>query len=782
MATLSAAGLPAGPPGVDARSGSMLLRYRRWLHLRDEAVHGAWAECYDGGAGRASPVLTANDMATLPVGDGAAADGAGAPLMQVMNPRWSGCVGPSLYSGSLRSQSLSSRQGLRYSGTAPGALHCQRPVAAAAATHAAAPSHAAEPMAVDEVDSDAGEDVPPCGAWGCTCCRTVPPAVDGGLAGAPGPLAGRYHYHAHSDDHAADDAASAAYASDPYASDGELAAHASAASSRVHDVVDGPAAGAADVAAVEQIFLVGQTQRPGAVRRVAARARRAAWRMDLAVARALRGGQTPGAAAVVALLSADAALGRAVKRLGAVCSTHSAAFHQRAIRVHAAQARALRWVHELFALMVPADAWQSRHYRFYLPEDDQAELDRGFSESVLFAAQALAHGLQIRGTERHTQALVEPALVLCSTWAAVRFTVHARGRRLCRTWRGDASGGAADTGDAAALRSVLEDFDEAWVRFERDLCFAYFGLSDAHVAGIMDSSELGAGLSAQEEEFSLLVVLLSETLQWGRAQGLISDECIENMDPHLFLALPRLAILHAIADAVDGLCFVESDARPVFWWFREQATICRRIRDAVSAWPPSRRLLLQRMLASEEADVVLAGADHAVLLPASRPRAETAGPAPTVIDLDSIIDSPRTARSLSIDDCISSFYSPRDACPGGDASRAHPCLVGRLAADAMAPMVADAWISPKHRCSPPPMLSPTLSLGSTRSPSPGVCARELPGGGPGEPYGPQLAACREQVQSTFVDVCAVADSLHSGPFARPFRVALELVFRMNTPE
>ncbi|KAJ1888096.1 hypothetical protein LPJ66_008744, partial [Kickxella alabastrina] len=85
-------------------------------------------------------------------------------------------------------------------------------------------------------------------------------------------------------------------------------------------------------------------------------------------------------------------------------SAQSPSFCLRADRVHLNQSRLLRCIHVLFMLQVPAEERRSRHYRFYLPEDDQLELDRGFSESVLFAAQALARGYQIRGTELQTQA------------------------------------------------------------------------------------------------------------------------------------------------------------------------------------------------------------------------------------------------------------------------------------------------------------------------------------------------------------------------------------------
>ncbi|KAJ2784200.1 hypothetical protein H4R18_001255 [Coemansia javaensis] len=541
------------------------------------------------------------------------------------------------------------------------------------------------------------------------------------------------------------------------------------------------AGGAGDVAAVAQIFQVGQAQQRAALRRGAARVQRAVQRAGLAAARIGRGwsggwsggwswsrsqsqsqpqaqpqshSQSHDWGAAVQLLAADAALGRAVRLLGGVRSTRSAAFQHRAARVHRAQARALRWLHALFAAAVAPEQRQSRHYRVYLPEDDQAELDRGFSESVLFAAQALAHGLQIRGTERHTRALAAPALVLCAAWAAVRFAVRARRRALTRPC-------AAADPDAAALRRALADFDAAWVRFERDLCFAYFGLGDA-------DADAGAGAGAapdpvppaHEAEFALLVVLLSEALAAARAAALLADDLVDAMDPRLFLALPRLAILQAIADAPadddDALCFVGSGARPVFWWFRDHAAACRRIRDAVAFWPAARTRLLQRMLAADEADLVLAQAEPA-----------------------SIIDSPRSARSLSIDGCISSFFSCSHASLPTTAAPALPVL------------------SLRHN-------HPPLSLASTHSLSPTTAAAspcDLSDAEPDAEPNPnyhhhhhhhrwpaalppvppkyrarQIAACRDQVRQVFVDVCSVADSLHSGPFARPFRLALEMVF------
>ncbi|KAJ2884188.1 hypothetical protein H4R27_002254 [Coemansia aciculifera] len=568
-----------------------------------------------------------------------------------------------------------------------------------------------------------------------------------------------------------------------------------ASAAEVNGIAPGPseAPGPAmpSAAAIAQIFLVGQPP-PGAGPRGVSRARRASqWLQNIGRPRA---STLELADAVVTVFAAEAGLAASVRVLEKTRSTQSAAFRGRADRVHLAQARVLGAVHRLFLGLVPDDEHRSRHYRFYLPEEDQAELDRGFSESVLFAAQALARGFQIRGTESRTLALRDPAALLCAAWAAVRHVLQARGRELWKQW----STGSASDADTHALRRVLADFDDAWVRFERDLCFAYFGLADANLAAD-DDADAGPGL-AQEEEFALLVVLLSETLQRCQALCLVTQDQVDDMDPQVILALPRLAILHAIAHAhpADGLCFVQSDQAPVFWWFRDFAHHCARISQALAQTPPPLYTVLMRMLVAEEADVVLADAKP-ILIDAilAQQGEEIPPPSPvttaattvaatstgarrmTMDDLESIIDSPRSARSMSID-CISSicasdppaYTNPSPACccclpscqPMPDSERLAARLVYAAATTEL-------------------LVSPSLSIPSPRSLPLRCCSQQQQqqqhAAAKEADLAAKLATSNAAMKQLYVDLCTVADSLHSGPFARPFRVALELVFRMN---
>ncbi|PIA17626.1 hypothetical protein COEREDRAFT_80324 [Coemansia reversa NRRL 1564] len=996
------------PPSVLSAG---LLRCRRWLHLREDAMHSVSGcpERYDATIGLASPTSAAGDIATIPdISAIAETDGtagmyqpANTPLVQLMNGRWSGCVGPTL-----SNRSLSSRQGLRARTSAIATARYSRPVTAATQLHAPVTASIASDGAptVDEIHSedDASQhtihrpsgplsplsmpsSVPPaealaletavsCGSWDCTCCAGAD-ATHVGLSG-PGardspisvsdrpatpyyerdgdePLGVRrnslgsepdfelgshlqesqHHYHTFNEEYMPDDSAFAEYASDSYGSDGDhnfvhvsmatnesaiqldaaggMVAHAAAMHEpRVGDM-GGFGAGApnsvgvSNTAAIAQIFLVGQPFRGRAVSRGMSRMRRMSQRVLLAASHGLRAARArlllsprpednrARSSALLEAFSIESSLAGAIVLLEKSRNTRSPSFRMRADRVHVSQARLLNCIYTLFTGLVPADERQSRHYRFYLPEDDQTELDRGFSESVLFAAQALARGFQIRGTEQQTDALREPACMLCSVWAATRFVIYARGSSL---WGRNVSFDEDPDAhpslpqcDLGALRSVLEDFDEAWVRFERDLCFAYFGLSNAQIAGLMDPADTSDTCHITHEEgFSLLVMLLSETLERCLDQALVSEESVETMDPQLILALPRLAILHALASN-DSLCLVESEGKTVFWWFSDYAGICRQVRDVVLDLPPQLYQLLQKMLAAEEADVVLAQFEDEVLLEALqkaevttpqipiKARAETVGDdmssakRTAIVDLDSIIDSPRSARSLSIDDCISSFctpsrFSPYATCIGSTTgtsvtqSRTRTSSIGCLGckpsstriyaaaaataaaasttctdrpynstvasttypdcacSSAVASMLLDAPPLPltmpsyalgtasedtavdtlsaaafqihNAKCpfalTPANLISPSMSLASVRSTSIVAGNTFRSQGLPADiakiskQQRAKLKTCRAQLRQAFVDVCTVADSLHSGPFARAFRVALEHVFRGNT--
>ncbi|KAI8326077.1 hypothetical protein GQ54DRAFT_132792 [Martensiomyces pterosporus] len=585
-----------------------------------------------------------------------------------------------------------------------------------------------------------------------------------------------------------------------------------------------------NASAIAHIFAIGQPSRPKGHSGIS-KARRLSKRLLRMIPQSLRAGSTHTrplteadrvcSDALLSTFATESSLSNAIRLLERTRSTRSSSFRMRADRVHSSQSQLLCCIYELFAQLVPEEEQRSRHYRFYLPEDDQTELDRGFSESVLFAAQALARGFQIRGTELYTQSLREPAWLLCSAWAAVRYVIFARGSSLWCIWdhglmhqaehapSPSSSSVLSPQDELGALRGVLADFDEAWVRFERDLCFAYFGLSNAQLAGAMDPNEAD-GQVAQEEEFSLLVVLLSETLQRSIAQDLVTEEQMEAMEPQLILALPRLAILHAIArGGVDGLRFVESEDAPVFWWFREYTQVCRKTSDAVSQWAAEQYEVLQKMLAAEEADVVWTTCENSLYvslasargvpmcLAGSTKRADVpTGAAQATVDALSVADIPRSIDIASIDLAssvcgVSSDYSGPGAAEHlstqlsavhddhGSSTLSPLGSTQCLSVDKIAGSTPHSPVqSPRTHPSPVMAVSAAVSSMSLSDTPRSVSRLAADANGPAvRNY--ELAVCKEATKQVYVDICTVADSLHSGPFARPFRVALELVFRMN---
>lgn len=182
-----------------------------------------------------------------------------------------------------------------------------------------------------------------------------------------------------------------------------------------------------------------------------------------------------------------------------------------------------------------------REYRCSLPPEDQRELEGGFSENILFAAQALTRGFRIRGIEGFTAELVAPARQLCASMDALRLAFKRRAVlppmsiaastsreenntiRLTTTPSSNtaAAGTAANdnisdsaTASTTATTStatnnyntplfvgnclpehgdlfpVLAEFDVAWTRFEQKICFCYFSVTYSGRPGRQDETDM----------------------------------------------------------------------------------------------------------------------------------------------------------------------------------------------------------------------------------------------------------------------------------------------------
>lgn len=192
---------------------------------------------------------------------------------------------------------------------------------------------------------------------------------------------------------------------------------------------------------------------------------------------------------------------------------------------------------------MPSSIKSSRDYRSNLPLGDQRELDSGFSENVLFAAEALSKGFRIRAIEG-VPALRESARQLCATFDALRFVLR---ERALMGQRSD---------HLVAMMEIFREFDVSWSEFEHSLCFCYFAIA-AHVS-YDGQSDLRFrpdtfNNAANGRDSDNLTVLLSETILHGLSCRYFSREDIEACEPYLMFAIPRLAIVVSIVHMPDFL-------------------------------------------------------------------------------------------------------------------------------------------------------------------------------------------------------------------------------------
>ncbi|KAL7750353.1 hypothetical protein RI367_004126 [Sorochytrium milnesiophthora] len=185
--------------------------------------------------------------------------------------------------------------------------------------------------------------------------------------------------------------------------------------------------------------------------------------------------------------------------------------------IHQAQSVLLDAV-SLVYMDLPEPKKLPRNYRNGLPAPRQAELD-GFSESVLFLAQALARGFVVRGIEQHTQMLIHPAMELIATFDALRFVFRSRALVTVQP-------------PYQPLFTVVQEFDKAWVAFEQILVARFPNVLFRNREVFIDDN-------------GLLAFLLSETVVRALERKYVTLDQLRDFDPDLMFAIPRLAVVSA---------------------------------------------------------------------------------------------------------------------------------------------------------------------------------------------------------------------------------------------
>lgn len=307
----------------------------------------------------------------------------------------------------------------------------------------------------------------------------------------------------------------------------------------------------------------------------------------------------PGAAhPLVLFFYADEHWIRAVRKLKRISprNAFSLKFRQSTNRVHQAQKLLLDCVHLIYSVTVPEEVRADRSYRLQLPTEDRRELEEGFSENILFAAQALTRGFRIRGIEPFTVQLQASARHLCAAMDALRFVF--RSSALC--FHSVETSRLMDR-----VMPVLRDFDVAWTEFEHAISYCYVTMQNVHRQPItrrMLQGPLRFPRDSQLQSASneLMLVLFSETvLKATDADRLLfTMEDVHSYEPYLMFAIPRLAILNGLVYWPEYLPLHATSGEFVHPWFKEDVGKLKLYAEQLKALNKEDLYTLERQLIS----------------------------------------------------------------------------------------------------------------------------------------------------------------------------------------
>ncbi|KAJ3188517.1 hypothetical protein HK101_009116 [Irineochytrium annulatum] len=275
---------------------------------------------------------------------------------------------------------------------------------------------------------------------------------------------------------------------------------------------------------------------------------------------------------------ADESLTHAIKALKRVRNPNSDAFRRKSDRVHRAQRLLLDTIHILYSELDDTHR-APRDYRRHLPPEDQRELEGGFSENILFAAQALSKGFRIRGIEQFTHELADPARELCAAMEAMRY--------VCRSGALNGWSGVGEEvrSQEGRLVDVVRDFDVCWTAFEQKICFCYFSVTYS-------------GRPNRIDETDMFQVLMSETIIRAVRVNLITADQLQAFDPTVIVAIPRLTILSGLTHMPETVNMTDPELS--FRWFRSKCRLLRSVQLELATMSAREVECLERMIADGE--------------------------------------------------------------------------------------------------------------------------------------------------------------------------------------
>jgi len=238
-------------------------------------------------------------------------------------------------------------------------------------------------------------------------------------------------------------------------------------------------------------------------------------------------------------------------------------------KLRSCQDKLLNIANKMLEELEPGFAARLREHRAKFPDDIMTD---NLAGQLWFGAECLAAGSSIMNKETESEAMRPLAKAVTKSLEKVRELL-----------RNQALTGQKPT-YTEKIRENLKIFDRLFAEFE----FNYVSCM-VHVKS--------------NKEYDLhqdLVVLFSDTLTRALKQEMISQETVDNYDPSLMFAIPRLAIVYGLFICPQGPLNVDrghSDFPALFLPFKN---LLRKIRELLQTLEPSEVMVLELLLCQLE--------------------------------------------------------------------------------------------------------------------------------------------------------------------------------------
>ncbi|KNC83399.1 hypothetical protein SARC_04340 [Sphaeroforma arctica JP610] len=216
--------------------------------------------------------------------------------------------------------------------------------------------------------------------------------------------------------------------------------------------------------------------------------------------------------------------------------------------LHRCQTEVLNALEMVFS--ISNDPRESRDYRLKFSADVQEELQHTLLwETLLFAAELITDGRVLEGRERVTDRLRPTAIYLCDSFESVNRVLRAQAKKNPTVY-------------TPAVLAALRQFDIAWTAFE-----------NLYVQAVVPCRGNEDFETRQE-----ITILFSEGVLLGLRKKYITQTDIDDYEPMVMQAIPRLGVLTGILQNPEELVNYK--------WMADSATLLKSISERMVGLAP----------------------------------------------------------------------------------------------------------------------------------------------------------------------------------------------------